>query len=110
MKMRDRAQRMTNYPKEKIGSLSKLNERDPRIRTLLDRTPSDVPPSPSSTSADTTKASGVAAIDANVPPLTTSDDLDIRRILNHVLIVQAAHGKILVDVLDDIRGLRAKLA
>ena len=40
--MRDRPQRMTGYPKGKIGSLSKLNERDPRIRTPLDRTPSDV--------------------------------------------------------------------
>ena len=35
MKMRDRPQRMTGYPKEKMGSLSKLSGRDPRIRTLL---------------------------------------------------------------------------
>ena len=41
---------------------------------------SDVPPSPSSTSA--------AA--ADVPPSTTSDDSDIRRTLDHVLIVEAA--------------------
>ena len=42
VEMRDRPQRMTGYPKEKIGSLSKLNGRDPRIRTPLDRRPNDV--------------------------------------------------------------------
>ena len=60
------------------------------------------PPPPSSTSA--------AAADADVPPPTSSNDLDIRRTLDHILIVQAAHGKILVDVLDEICGLRAELA
>ena len=29
---------------------------------------------------------------------------------DHVLTVQVAHGQILVDVLDEIRGLRAELA
>ena len=42
VKMRDRPQRMTGYPKEKIGSLSKLSGCDPRIRTPLDRRPSGV--------------------------------------------------------------------
>ena len=42
VKMRNRPQRMTRYLKEKIGSLSKLSECDPRIRTPLDRRPSDV--------------------------------------------------------------------
>ena len=69
-----------------------------------------VPPPPSSTSDDTTEASGGAAADADVPPLTTSDDLDIRHTLDHVLTVRTAHGQILVDVLDEIRGLRAELA
>ena len=46
----------------------------------------------------------------DVPPPTTSDDSDIRRTLDHILTVQAAHGQILVDVLDEIRALRAKLA
>ena len=58
-----------------------------------------VPPPPSSTGAD-----------ADVPPPTTSDDSDIRRTLDHVLTVQAAHGQILVDVLDEICALRAELA
>ena len=69
-----------------------------------------VPPPPSSTGADTTKASGAVAANADVPPLTTLDDSDIRRTLDHVLTIQAAHGQILVDVLNEIRGLHAELA
>ena len=66
---------------------------------------SSVPPPPSSTGAET---SGAAT--ADVPPPTTSDDTDIRRTLDHVLTVQVAQGQILVDILDEIRGLRADLA
>ena len=51
-----------------------------------------VPPPLSSTGADMAEASGVATADADVPPPTTSDDSDIRRTLDHVLTVQAAHG------------------
>ena len=69
-----------------------------------------VPPPPSSTGADAAETSGAAATDADVPPSTTSDDSDIRRTLDHVLIVQAAQGQILVDVLDEIHGLRVDLA
>ena len=69
-----------------------------------------VPPPPSSTGADTAEASGAAAADANVPPPTTSDDSDIRHTLDHVLSVQATHGQILVDVLDEIRALCIELA
>ena len=54
--------------------------------------------------------SGATAADVDVPPPTASDDLDIQRTLDHVLTVQAAHGQILVDVLDEIRGLRVELA
>ena len=69
-----------------------------------------LPPPPSSIGADTAKAFGAVGADANVPPPTISDDLDIQRTLDHVLTIQAAHGQILVDVLDKIRGLRAELA
>ena len=69
---------------------------------------SDIPPPPSSTGVDVAETSG--AIAADVPPPTTSDDSDIRRTLDHVLTVQAAQGQILVDVLDEIRGLQADLA
>ena len=54
--------------------------------------------------------SGGAAAATDVPPSTTSDDSDIRRMLDHVLIVQVTQRQILVDILDEIRGLRADLA
>ena len=69
-----------------------------------------VPPPPSFIGADTAEVSGAAAADGDVPPPTTLDDTDIRRMLDYVLIVQAAHGQILVDMLDEIRGLCAELA
>ena len=70
---------------------------------------SGVPPPPCSTGVDAAKTSGAAA-DDDVPPPTGSDDSDICRTLDHVLTVQAAHGQILVDMLDEIRALRAELA
>ena len=83
----------------------------------------DVPPPPSSTGAAAAETSGAAtaatvaetsgaavAATADVPPPTTSEDSDIRRTLDHVLTIQATQGQILVDVLDEIRGLRADLA
>ena len=47
----------------------------------------DVPPPPSSTSADVAETSGAIAVDADVPPPTTLDDSNIRRTLDHVLTV-----------------------
>ena len=70
---------------------------------------SGVLPPPSSTNVDAAETSG-AAVDDDVPPPTASDDSDIRRTLDHVLTVQAAHGQILVDMLDEIRALRAEFA
>ena len=71
---------------------------------------SAVPSPPSSTGVDTAETSGATAIDADVPPPTTLDDSDIRRTLDLVLTVQAAHGQILVDVFDEIRALHAESA
>ena len=72
---------------------------------------SSVPPPPSSTGTAAAEPSGAAAdADAAVPPPTAMDDSDIRRTLDHVLTIQAAQGQILVDVLDEIRALRAELA
>ena len=68
---------------------------------------SSVPPPPSSTGPAETFGATAAT---DVPPPTTSDDSDIRRTLDHVLTVQAAQGQVLVDILDEIRGLRADLA
>ena len=69
---------------------------------------SGVPPPPSSIGV-AAETSGTAAATTDVPPPTTSDDSDIQRTLDHVLIVQAAQEQILVDVLDEIRGLQADL-
>ena len=44
-----------------------------------------------------------AAVD--VPPPSTLDDSDIRRMLETVMTVQVAHGQILVDILDKLRAL-----
>ena len=71
---------------------------------------SAVPPPPSSTGVNDAETSGAVAAGADVPPPTTSDDSDICRTLDHVLTIQAAHGQILVDVLDEIRALHAELA
>ena len=68
---------------------------------------SSIPPPPSFTGAAETSSATAAA---DVPPPTTSDDSDIRRTLDHVLTVLAANGQILVDVLDEIRGLHVELA
>ena len=70
---------------------------------------SGVPPPPSSTGIAAAETSS-AATDADIPPPTASDDSDIRRMLDHVLTVQAAQGQLLVDMLDEICVLHAKLA
>ena len=46
-----------------------------------------VPPPPSFIGVDKAEASGGVATNADVPPLTTSDDSNIRRMLDHVLTV-----------------------
>ena len=68
---------------------------------------SSVLPPPSSTGVVETSGAATAT---DVPPPTTSNDSDIRRTLEHVLTVQVAQGQVLVDILDEIRGLRADLA
>nr|POE50596.1 hypothetical protein CFP56_00057 [Quercus suber] len=49
----------------------------------------------------------VATTDVPPPP---SADFDVRRTLETVMTVQAAHSQILVDLLDEIRALRADFA
>ena len=73
--------------------------------------PSGTAPPPSSTGTTSGEVSvdpisGAAVV---VPPPSTSDDFVIRRTLEAVMTVQAAHGQILVDMLDELRALRADL-
>ena len=64
------------------------------------------PPPPSST-GDTTAEEFVDPVAVPLP--STSDDSDIRRTLETVMTVQAAHGQLLVDMLDELHALRANL-
>ena len=68
-----------------------------------------LPPSSTSTSSGEASANPVGAT-AAVPPPSTSDDFDIRHTLETVMTIQAAHGQLLVDMLDELRALRADLA
>ena len=72
-----------------------------------------VTPLPPSSTGDTMveeSVDPVATADAaDVPPPSTSDDSDIRSILETVMTVQAAHGQILVEMIDELRALRANL-
>ena len=74
--------------------------------------PSSTAPHTSSTGTTSSEASTdpVGATAAAVPPPPTSDDFDIHCTLKTVMIVQVAHGQILVDVLDKLCALRADLA
>ena len=107
----------TGEPVHVVGPLGAtfLRQRAARLRAdpsvSRGASSSSVPPPPSSTSVAETFGAGAGAVAAtNVSPPTNSDDSDIRRTLDHVLTIQAAQGKILVDVLNEIRGLRADLA
>ena len=75
--------------------------------------PSSSAPPPSSSAGlageDVTDPVGDDAAAADVPP-PPSADFDVRRTLETVMTVQAAHGQILVDLLDEFRALRADLA
>ena len=67
------------------------------------------PPPPSTTSDATAKASVDPTVAATVPPPFTSDDSSIRRMLETITTIQATHGQLLVDMLDELRSLRADL-
>ena len=53
---------------------------------------SDVAPSPSSSTGDTSTEASVDP--AAVPPPSTSDDSDIRRMLETIMTIQATHGQL----------------
>ena len=88
-----------------------LRQRATQIRAsskcLRVETSGVAPPPPSFTGDTTTKESVDPA--TVVPPPSTSNDSDIRRMLETVMTVQATHGQILVDMLDELRALQADL-
>jgi len=73
--------------------------------------PSGTAPPPPSATGTTSGEASVDLVDvaAVVPPPSTSDIFNIRRTLETVMTVQAAHSQLLVDMLDEIRALRANL-
>ena len=77
-------------------------------RLRLDSSSSSAPP-PSST-GDSAADAYVDPTATTAPPPSTLDDSDIHRMLETVMTVQAAHGQLLVDMLDELRCLRADLA
>ena len=72
-----------------------LHQRAAQLRVAPSRpigaSSSSVPLPPSSTGTAAAESSGVT-VDADVPPPTASDDLDICHTLDHVLTIQAAQG------------------
>ena len=70
------------------------------------------PPPPSSTGTTSGEAFAdlVGVVATDVPPPSTSDDFDIHHTLETVMTVQAAHGQLLVDMLDELHALQADLA
>ena len=78
-------------------------------RSRVDSSSSGAPPHPSSTGDPATDAY-VDPTAAAAPPPSTLDDSDIHRMLEIVMIIQAAHGQLLMDVLAELQSLRANLA
>ena len=68
-----------------------------------------VPPPPSSTGDTTAEESVYPDAVTIVPPSSTLDDSDIQRMLETVMIVQAAYGQLLVDMLDELRAFQVDL-
>ena len=71
---------------------------------------SGVAPPPPYSSGDPTTEAYVDPTAAAAPPPSTSNDSSIRRMLDTVKTVQAAHGQVLVDVLTELQALCADLA
>ena len=67
------------------------------------------PPLPSSTGDTLAEESVDPVAAAAVPSPFTSDDSNIRRMLETVMTVQVAYGQLLVDMLDELRALQADL-
>ena len=90
-----------------MATQMRASSKRPRVK------PFSVTPPPPSFIGDTMAKESVdptvVATTADVPPPSTSDDLDIRYMLETVMTVQATHGQILVDMLDELRTLQADL-
>ena len=74
----------------------------------VDSSSSSAPPPPSST-GDLAADTYVDSTAATIPPPSISSDSDICRMLETVMTIQATHGQLLVDMLDELQSLQADL-
>ena len=81
----------------------KASSKRPRVESSIG---ASRPPTSSEPSAEE-HVDPTTAVD---PPPSFSSDASLRSMLDFVIIVQAAHGQILVDVLTELQALRADLA
>ena len=75
----------------------RTSSKHPRVESS-----SGVAPPPLSSTCDPSAKAYVDLTAAATPPPSTSDDLDIRCMLNTVMTIQVAYGKLLVDVLIEL--------
>ena len=79
-------------------------------RPRVESSSSAPPPSPPLSLGDPAASEFIDPTAAATPPPFTLDDSSIRRMLDTIMTIQAAHGQLLVDVLTELQALRAKLA
>ena len=84
----------------------RASSKHPRVESSFGAPPPLPPPSSGDLVADEFIDLTIAAA---LSP-STSDDSSIRRMLDTIMTVQAAHGKLLADVLMELQALRAELA
>ena len=81
-----------------------------RVDSSSGAPPPPPPPPPSSSSGDPAVDAFVDPTAAADPPPSTSDVASMCHTLDTIMIVQVAHGQLLVDVLTELQALRANLA
>ena len=79
-------------------------------RPRVESSSSAPPPSPPPSSGDPTAGEFIDPTAAATPPPSTSDNSSIRRVLDTIMTIQAAHGQLLVDMLTELQALHAKLS
>ena len=94
---------VATFLRQRVAQM-RANFKCPRVETS-----GVAPPPPSSTGDTTTEEPVDLAATADVPSPFTSDDSNIRRMLETVITIQVAYGQILVDMLDELRAWRADL-
>ena len=83
----------------------RASSKHPRVESSF-----NVAPPPPSSTGDPSVEVYVDPTAAAAPPFCTSDDSDIRCMLETVMTDQAAHGQLWVDMLTELQSLRADLA